>query len=550
MGKAWRLDEEGGAPYDPDSVAVKESPVLLTFRDCELDTRLFTLRCQGQPRQVEPQVFDLLAYLLQHRHRIVPRQELLDALWAGKVVSESALSSCIKAARQAIGDSGTAQACIATVQRRGYRFVATVAEREPTAPQHPVGPGTGPDLDPGAARDMHPHRASIAVMPFADLSPAARARGGTADALAHDVITRLAQLRSLFVIAQGTMFALHERGIGPQEAAHLLDVDYVVSGTVRCHAQRLVVTAELVEVRTARVVWADIFDRPLDDAFSVLDDIGSQIVAIAASEIELAERNRALLRPPNTLDAWEAHHRGLWHMYRFNQADNERARLFFAMAVQLDPTFARAYAGLSFTHFQNAFQGWSERAAACDQALATARQSLDADDRNPAAHWAMGRALWLRGQQKPAVVELEQAIHLSPSFALGHYTLAFVQCQAGDPDAAIAASDHSRLLSPFDPLLFGMLGARAMALVRLGRFDEAADWAVKAAARPNAHAHIRAIAAFCLALTGSLDLARAYAAEIHQARPSYQADDFFAAFHFDAEGAALFRQGAARIGMG
>ncbi|WP_162143896.1 winged helix-turn-helix domain-containing protein [Acidovorax sp. JHL-9] len=523
--------------------------MLLTFRDCELDTRLFTLRCQGQPRQVEPQVFDLLAYLLQHRHRIVPRQELLDALWAGKVVSESALSSCIKAARQAIGDSGTAQACIATVQRRGYRFVAAVAECEPPIPLRQGEPGAGPELPLDTARDAHPHRASIAVMPFADLSPVAGARGSTADALAHDVITRLAQLRSLFVIAQGTMFALHERDIGPQEAARLLDVDYVVSGTVRRHAQRLVVTAELVEVRTAHVVWADIFDRPLDDAFSVLDDIGSQIVAIAASEIELAERNRALLRPPNTLDAWEAHHRGLWHMYRFNQADNERARQFFAMAVHLDPTFARAYAGLSFTHFQNAFQGWSERAAACDQAMATARQSLDADDRNPAAHWAMGRALWLRAQQDSAVVELEQAIHLSPSFALGHYTLAFVQSQAGDPQAAIAASDHSRLLSPFDPLLFGMLGARAMALVRLGRFDEAADWAVKAAARPNAHAHIRAIAAYSLALAGSLDLARTYATAIRQARPSYQADDFFAAFRFDPQGTALFRQGAARIGM-
>lgn len=524
--------------------------MLLTFRDCELDTRLFTLRCQGLPRQVEPQVFDLLVYLVRHRHRIVPRQELLDALWAGKVVSESALSSCLKAARQAIGDSGEEQACIATLHRRGYRFVAAVTEHEPPEPRQEDEPGTDAQPVPGDARDMPPHRASIAVMPFADLSPVASGRGGTADALAHDVITRLAQLRSLFVIAQGTMFALHERDMGPQEAARLLDVDYVVSGTVRRHAQRLVVTAELVEARTARVVWADIFDRPLDDAFSVLDDIGSQIVAIAASEIELAERNRALLRPPNTLDAWEAHHRGLWHMYRFNQADNERARQFFAMAVRLDPTFARAYAGLSFTHFQNAFQGWSERAAASDLALATAHQSLGADDRNPAAHWAMGRALWLRGQQDPAVAELEQAIHLSPSFALGHYTLAFVQSQAGDPLAAIAASDHSRLLSPFDPLLFGMLGARAIALVRLGQFEEAADWAVKAAARPNAHAHIRAIAAYSLALAGSLDLARAYAAEIRQALPNYQTGDFFAAFRFDPQGTALFRQGAARIGMG
>ena len=524
--------------------------MLLAFRDCELDTRLFSLHCQGLPRPIEPQVFNLLVYLVQNRQRIVSRRELLDALWAGKVVSESALSSCIKAARQAIGDSGEAQDCIATLHRRGYRFVAEVTEHGAPAQPHGSSFAAAPQPTLPIPRSARPQRASIAVMPFADLSPVAGLRGGTADALAHDIITRLAQLRSLFVIAQGTMFALHERSVAPQEAARLLQVDYIVSGTVRRQGRHLVVTAELVETRNARVLWADIFDRPLDDAFSVLDDIGSQIVATTASEIEAVERDRALLRPPNSLDAWEAHHRGLWHMYRFNQDDNARARGFFEMAVQRDPSFARAYAGLSFTHFQDAFQGWSERTGASDLALATAQHSLNADDRNPAAHWAMGRALWLRGQHDASVSELEQAVHLSPSFALGHYTLAFVHAQAGDPHAAIGASDHSRLLSPFDPLLFGMLGSRAIALVRLGQYAEAADWAVRAAARPNAHMHIRAIAAYSLALAGSLEQACNYAAEIHKALPHYRADDFLAAFHFDPQGAALFRQGAARVGMG
>ena len=123
------------------------------------------------------------------------------------------------------------------------------------------------------------------------------------------------------------------------------------------------VTVELAETRTARIVWAEVFDHKLDDAFLVLDEIGNRIVASIASEIETIERNRAILRPPNSLDAWEAHHRGLWHMYRFNRADNEQAQHFFEMAVRLDPTFARAYAGLSFTHFQNAFQGWARARA-------------------------------------------------------------------------------------------------------------------------------------------------------------------------------------------
>ena len=532
------------------AVSIEESPVLLTFRDCELDGNMFTLRCGGLARPIEPLVFNLLAYLAQHRGRIVTRQELLDTLWAGKVVSESTLSSCIKAARHAVGDSGKTQNCIATIHRRGYRFVAAVQEQKHSPAQADAAALTA-STNSGLTEAINdaPRRASIAVMPFAELSPVADVRGGTASALAHDVITRLAQLRSLFVIAQGSMFALNERHMGPQEAGRLLNVDYVVSGSVRHHGTQLTVTTILAEARTARIVWTEIFNRKLDDALHVLDEIGSKIVASVASEIEKTECNRAILRPPNSLDAWQAHHLGLWHMYRFNKNDNAQAQHFFELAVGLDPTFARAYAGLSFTHFQNAFQGWAARETEIDRAFEAASQSLIVDERNPASHWAMGRALWLRGHHEQSVLELEQAIDLSPSFALGHYSLAFVHSQAGDPHAAIAASDHSRLLSPFDPLLFGMLGARAIALVRLGQFNEAATWAVKAAARPNAHPHILGIAAFSLALSGSIDEARTHADALHRLRPKYNITDFLEAFRLDPQGAECFRQGAQQLGM-
>lgn len=392
-------------------------------------------------------------------------------------------------------------------------------------------------------------RASVAVMPFIDCSTVSSSRGGTADALAHDVITRLAKLRSLFVIAQGTVFALHERGAGPDEAARMLNVDYFATGSVQRRDTSLTVTIELIETRTARIVWAEVFNRKLDDAFHVLDEIGNSIVASIASEIETSERNRAVLRPPNSLDAWEAHHRGLWHMYRFNKPDNDRAQHFFEMAVHLDPTFARAYAGLSFTHWQNAFQGWAERGPETDRAFESAGQSIMADDRDPAAHWALGRSLWLRSQFDQSVVELEQAIDLSPNFALGHYTLAFVHSQSGDPHAAISFADRSRHLSPCDPLLFGMLATSAMALMRLGRFAEAADFGVKAASRPNAHAHILAVAAFSLALDGRLDEGRAYAASIRKTRPRYGLDDYLRAYQFTPEDEKLFRGVAKRLSL-
>ncbi|RDJ06769.1 transcriptional regulator [Rhizobium grahamii] len=393
-----------------------------------------------------------------------------------------------------------------------------------------------------------PRRPSIAIMPFNELSAVA-APGGPSDALAYDIITRLAKLRSFHVIAQGTMFALRERRHTVDETARLLGVDYIVDGSFQRIGDRIIVRVELTEARTARIAWTDVFERRVADTFLLLDEIGSRIVVSIEREVETIESNRALLKAPNSLDAWEAHHRGLWHMYRFTKSDNEKAQHFFERAIGLDPTFARAHAGLSFTHFQSAFQHWSDRDTEADLAYRAASQSMMADELDPTAHLAMGRALWLRTLHDQSVGELQQAVELSPSFAIAHYSLAFVQSQSGDPRAAVVAADHSRALSPFDPLLFGMLASRALALVRLGSIEEAADWGIKAAARPNAHAHILAIATLCLSIAGRLSEAKAYLAMLHVRYPAYRLDDFMSAFHFPSADQLLFRQGAKRIGL-
>jgi tetratricopeptide (TPR) repeat protein len=166
------------------------------------------------------------------------------------------------------------------------------------------------------------------------------------------------------------------------------------------------------------------------------------------------------------------------------------------------------------------------------------------DELDPASHWALGRALWLRDRQEEALRELDASIDLSPNFALGHYTLAFVHSQSGDPALAIAEADNARALSPMDPLLFGMLASRAMALLRLGRSDEAADWALRSAARPNAHVHIQAISMFCLALAGRQREAQEVAAAIHRTHPGYGLPDFGRAFRLGQELEGLVRKAA------
>jgi TolB-like protein len=411
----------------------------------------------------------------------------------------------------------------------------------------PASPQASDPLPPDRSPVQRPFRASLAIMPFDEPDEAGGARLGAG--LTRDIISRLARLRSLFVIAQGSVFALAERGIRAGEAAQRLNVDFVASGVVRRRAARIVVDVELAEARTARIVWSETYEADQSGAFDILDRIGDTIVAAIVSEVEAAEKNRAVLKPPDSLNSWEAYHRGLWHMHRFTRDDNRHAQHFFRSSVEADPTFSRAYAGLSFTHWQNAFQGWESGPRETDLAFETAGRALMADDHDPSAHWAMGRALWLRREEHQATAELQQAVEISPNFAMGHYALAFVQSQSGDPAAAIRAADLSRQLSPFDPLLFGILGSKAMAFVRLGQFEEAAEVAVKAAARPNAHILIQQIAAFCLALAGRVDEARVVVAAIRSARPDSSVREFLQAFKFPSDAEALFRRAARDLGL-
>jgi tetratricopeptide (TPR) repeat protein len=361
----------------------------------------------------------------------------------------------------------------------------------------------------------------------------------------------LARLRALFVIARGSTFALRDRASNPREIGRLLNVDYVAMGLVLRNADRLLISVELCATGDGRLIWMHTYETPLAHPFEVLDHIGVKIISSLNAEIEAVECSRAMVRPPNSLNAWEAHHRGLWHMYRFTGPDNERAQRYFEHAIKLDPTFSRAYAGLSFTHWQNAFHFKpADRQSEVDRAFDAAGRSLLADHRDPAAHWAMGRALWLREEDAAALRELEEAVALSPNFASAYYAMSFVQTQTGDAQAAIEATDITCDLSPFDPMMYAICAARACALFRLGRYEEAADWALKSGRQPNAHAYARAISALILAAAGHVEEALCEMRMVHNLRPGLSVDDVLSSFRLLKDQDRAFRSIAKQIGMG
>jgi TolB-like protein len=404
----------------------------------------------------------------------------------------------------------------------------------PDGPAVPAAPAEAATPEPPAGR-----RPSIAVMPFRAATPGAAT---LADGLAHDVIGGLARLRGLFVIARGSTFACRDVADDPRAIGARLGVTYACTGHVMRARSGLSVAVELASTAEGRVIWAETYAGSPDDVLGLRDSIADRIVVALDAEILAEERNRALHKPIGSLDAWEAYHRGLWHMHRYTRADNDLANQLFARAIRLEPTFARAYAGLSFTHFQNAFLlRTAERAREIDLAYDSAGRGLMADLRDPSAHWAMGRALWLRRAPGEALRELDQAVQLSPNFAMGHYGLAFVQSQSGDPTAAVAAAESSAALSPYDPLLFGFHASRTIALVRLGQVEAAAESARRIGAQPNANAHARAIGMLALAQAEAIPEARAILAAIRRQIPEYGIADFISAFRYDDVAEAHFR---------
>jgi tetratricopeptide (TPR) repeat protein len=282
------------------------------------------------------------------------------------------------------------------------------------------------------------------------------------------------------------------------------------------------VTVDLVECEHGEAVWSERFERSLTDLFAVQDDMADAIVAALQPQIERAEQERTRFLATEHLGAWECYHRALWHGFRFTRADNERASELLHRALELDPDFARAHAGLSFNLFSRVFLDASaDPRSDLQRALDSARHSVSLEPRDALGHWSLGRALFLAGEHDQALAALDRSLAANPNYAQGHYARGFVACHHSMPDQAVSDLDMARRLSPFDPLLFAMEASRAITLAVGGHYPEAVEWAVQATREPNAHFHIFAIAAACLELAGRHEEAARNVAQALAMHPGY-----------------------------
>jgi TolB-like protein len=493
-------------------------------------------------------VFDLLMYLIRNRHRVVSKDDLLEAVWGGRIVSESTLTSHINAARNAIGDSGDVQRLIRTVQRKGFRFVGEVEEggaatgsataARSAAPTGPIGVLALPD------------RPSIAVLPFTNMS-GGPARDYFADGMTEDIITELSRMRWLFVIARNSTFTYKGRPVDVKEVGRELGVRYVLEGGVRHAGDRVRITAQLIDASTGAHLWADRFDGGLGDVFDLQDQVTASVVGAIAPRLEQAEIERARRKPTENLSAYDYFLRGMANFHRYSKEGGNEALRLFHRAIDLDPDFASAYGMAAWCYIHRLANRWMVNSPEeTAEATRLARQAIELGREDAVALGSGGYVLALVAREPAAgAVFIDRARVLNPNLASAWYSSGWVRIYLGDPDVAVAHFAHVMRLSPLDQRMFLMQLGTAFAHFIAGRDDEASTWAERSLhEKPNWHPTLR-IAIASNALAGRLNLAHKILARLREIDPAFRISNVSDVSPLQPKDAARFEEGLRKAGI-
>lgn len=465
--------------------------MLLRFGNHELDTVNYQLRCDGQPQSLEPQVFDLLSYLAQRPGCVISRDELFENLWIGKVISESTLSSCIKAARKAIGDDGKSQRCIATLNRRGYRFVAEVeilgeesmqmkdaailsqatiaaSQERGDACLFPVNPTIDPD------------RPSLAVMPFAH-SRGSDKIAWLAEAMTEDIGMQLARIPGFIVIATNSTAYYRDREYSITQVGEELGTQYVIEGSIWELGTRIRVSVQLIETTTKSMLWAERTEIPADRLDEYQDEVVHKILSCIEPELHRAELKQLGKRRSVDLGAWQLYrqaHAILGLKGWSSESFSESAELL-RKAIQQDPELAFAHAYLSLILAMGHLVGLLSDDNWHQEALRAAEAAVSLDNQDSLVLGYVGCALADMGDHHRGIGMLRRAVELNPCNAQALAALGAALLQIGNEEGIQHLQEGMRM-SPRDTRLAAWGALLARGLLNYGRIDEAIHVADKA----------------------------------------------------------------------
>ncbi len=426
--------------------------------------------------RLTPKAAAVLSALLARAGEPVSKEALFASVWPNTVVSDDALASCIQELRRALCDDPKEPRYIETRHRRGYRFVANL-----------VPPGDQTTPAPLAPSSETRGKPTIAVLPFDNLSGDAE-QEYFSDGITEDIITALSRHHSLLVIARGSTFAFKGHGIDVRQVGVQLGADYVVEGSVGKVGRSVRITARLVETEAGRCVWAEQYDRDLDEIFDVQDEIVATIAARIEPEVGGAERTRAERKSPDALRAWDVFHLGMKCFYKSTPQDNLEAQRLFRRAIELDPDLAQAYAWLSYAIvLAMVYFDAGPDEESLNEAVEIAGKAIELDEQDALTHFACGRALLARKAYRDSLAELESAVELNPNLAVVYCGLGDSLAYEGRFSEAIPYFEKAINLSPYDPQRWAFYSYRSLAHLLAGEFDQALEWAQRATRVPNCH---------------------------------------------------------------
>lgn len=454
-------------------------PALFQFGDFIVDMRRGCLREGAREIELRPKTFALLRHLLVNAGRLVPKEELIEAIWPNVIVTDDSLARCVSELRQAIGDAE--QRVIKTVPKRGYLFAASLAganDDRQAASRRWLGLAAAGTVVAvaiaGFATASHradrertlPATASIAVLPFAD-EPPRQGQDYFSDGIAQDLIGSLSRFSNLFVVAQGSSFKYRNQSLDDRTIGRELNVRYLLEGSVRRDANGMRLTAELVDSTSGGQLWAEDYVVEGTDAAAARDRLARRIATTFMAHLSQAEIERVLRRPSSPPAAYDLYLRGKAEIARANEGQRDerrvhltQARAFLDRSIEIEPGYAAALTALS----QTFMIGWCERIseefhqpAVLERSLLLAQEAVASDHRSAEAHAQLAWVLHWTSRGDEAMSEFRQAMALNPNLADGRFGV--MLARDGRPGEAIEFMQRAMRLDPYhDPALFVWLG--------------------------------------------------------------------------------------------
>lgn len=418
------------------------------FDHFEVDTDRYELRRDGVAQPVEPMVFDLIHFLARNPGRILNRDEIIEEVWGGRVVSDATISSAVKSARRALGDSGESQSYIRTVRGRGFEFRAQVATAEhavvPTEPATEAARQGSTILN--TTNDPKP---VLIVLPFTNLS--AESDAYFADGLTEDIITNLARFRDLLVVGGASSFQFKGRPIDLQDVCNTTRAGYVVKGSVRRAAARVRISVQLIDGTSGMQLWGDRYDRDMVDIFAVQDEVTRTVAATLGVTMQDVALQRALKKSAVELSAYDCQLRARRYTWLLSAEMHAEARDLLEKAVELDPLSADAHALLANVYLGEHRFDMNPRPNPIGRALVHALAATRLDPHNAYARCWLAIVHFFRGENDKFDAEAQLAVSLNPNDPetladVGHYYAFMGQFERG-----AELSRRAQQLNPLHP---------------------------------------------------------------------------------------------------